>query len=176
MPGILFTGFLGLITQIYYWTIKCSSCHTHVTINYWLYFEKIIIYNFDIVFATWLISSPYPKYFTPVRWCTVSHRIMKPTGHTFLRGFLPLLHYVPFWRKKEILRPFSGPTLFWMKDILGDFIRGATKDGTTCCRTHKLHVFPYFITNCDVLQHKLHSIIAIGVVLQIIYFTVAVIL
>ena len=55
-------------------------------------------------------------------------------------------------------------------------IRGATEDGATCCRTHKLHVFPYFITIGDVLRHKLHSIITIGVALQIIYFTVAVML
>ena len=54
--------------------------------------------------------------------------------------------------------------------------RGATEDGATCCRMHKLHVFPYFITIGDVLQHKLHSIITIGVALQIIYFTVAVML
>ena len=54
--------------------------------------------------------------------------------------------------------------------------RGATEDGATCCRAHKLHVFPYFITIGDVLRQKLHSIIAIGVALQIIYFTVAVML
>ena len=54
--------------------------------------------------------------------------------------------------------------------------RGATEDGATCCRTHKLHVFPNFITIGDVLRHKLHSIITIGVALQIIYFTVAVML
>ena len=54
--------------------------------------------------------------------------------------------------------------------------RGATEDGATCCRAHKLHVFPYFITIGDVLRHKLHSIITIGVALQILYFTVAVML
>ena len=29
--------------------------------------------------------------------------------------------------------------------------RGATEDGATCCRAHKLHVFPYFITIGDIL-------------------------
>ena len=66
--------------------------------------------------------------------------------------------------------------LSWNHTILLHMIRGATEDGATCCRTHKLHVFPYFITIGDVLQHKLHSIITIGVALQIIYFTVAVML
>ena len=63
-----------------------------------------------------------------------------------------------------------------MKEEHRFMIRGATEDGATCCRTHKLHVFPYFITIGDVLRHKLHSIITIGVALQIIYFTVAVML
>ena len=31
--------------------------------------------------------------------------------------------------------------------------RGATEDGATCCRVHKLHVFPYFITIGDILQY-----------------------
>ena len=55
-------------------------------------------------------------------------------------------------------------------------IRGATEDDATCCRAHKLHVFSYFITIGDVLRHRFYSIITIGVALQIIYFTVAVML
>ena len=53
---------------------------------------------------------------------------------------------------------------------------GATEDSATCCRTNKLNVFPYLIRIGDVQRHKLHSITATGVALQIIYFTVAVML
>ena len=41
------------------------------------------------------------------------------------------------------------------------------EDDTTCCKMHKLGVFPFFVTIGDILQHKLYSVITIGVMLQI---------
>ena len=41
------------------------------------------------------------------------------------------------------------------------------EDDTTCCKMHKLGVFPFFVTIGDILRHKLYSVITIGVMLQI---------
>ena len=41
------------------------------------------------------------------------------------------------------------------------------EDDTTCCKMHKLGVFPFFVTIGDILQHKLYSVITIGVMLRI---------
>ena len=40
------------------------------------------------------------------------------------------------------------------------------EDDTTCCKMHKLGVFPFFVTIGDILQHKLYSVITIGVMLE----------
>ena len=41
------------------------------------------------------------------------------------------------------------------------------EDDTTCCKMHKLGVFPFFVTIGDILRHKLYSVITIGVMLRI---------
>ena len=41
------------------------------------------------------------------------------------------------------------------------------EDDTTCCKMHKLGVSPFFVTIGDILQHKLYSVITIGVMLRI---------
>ena len=40
------------------------------------------------------------------------------------------------------------------------------EDDTTCCKMHKLGIFPFFVTIGDILQHKLYSVITIGVMLR----------